>query len=160
MVKPVSVSQPETMARLWINESLRVFYDRLINNEDKKWFTTLIMELMTRNFRMQIDHDEVFMREKIMFGNLLKLDAPVRLYEEIKDKTKLNKVLNGMLDEYNIGNSNKMNLVFFEDAIEHILRIARVLRQPRGNIMLIGVGGSGKQSLTRLCSYMLEIQFK
>jgi dynein heavy chain len=105
-----------------------VFYDRLINNEDKKWFTTLIMELMVRNFRMQVDHDEVFVRDKIMFGNLLKLDAPVKLYEEIKDKTKLLKVLNGMLDEYNIGNSNKMNLVFFDDAIEHILRIARVLR--------------------------------
>lgn len=160
MVKPVSVSSPETLARLWINESLRVFYDRLINNEDKKWFTSLLMELMVRNYRMQIDHDEVFVREKIMFGNLLKLDAPVKLYEEIKDKAKLLKVLNGMLDEYNLGNSNKMNLVFFDDAIEHILRIARVLRQPRGNIMLIGVGGSGKQSLTRLSSYMLEIQFK
>jgi len=63
-----------------------------------------------------------------MFGNLLKLDAPVRLYEEIKDRAKLSKVLNGMLDDYNLGNSNKMNLVFFDDAIEHILRIARVLR--------------------------------
>lgn len=37
-----------------------------------------------------------------------------------------------------------MKLIFFDDAIKHILRIARVLRQPRGNMMLIGVGGSGK----------------
>lgn len=132
------------MTKLWINESQRVFYDRLINNEDKKWFTSLIMELCQRNFRMNFEHDEIFVREKIMFGDLLKLDAPVKLYEEIKDKNKLLKNLNGMIDEYNIGNSNKMNLVFFEDAVEHILRIARVLRQPRGNIMLIGVGGSGK----------------
>jgi len=109
---------------------------------------------------MNFDPEEIFNREKIMFGDLLKLDAPVKLYEEIKDRPKLFKVLNGMLDEYNVGNSNKMNLVFFEDAILHILRISRVLRQPRGNIMLIGVGGSGKQSLIRLASSMLEMQFR
>lgn len=145
------------MARLWINESQRVFYDRLINNEDKKWFTTLVIDLISKNFRMNMDHAIVFGSDKIMFGDLLKLDAPIRLYEEIKDKNKLMKTLNGMLDEYNVTNSNKMNLVFFEDAIEHIMRISRSLKQPRGNIMLIGVGGSGKQSLTKLSSYMRDI---
>ncbi len=77
---------------------------------------------------MNFEHDDIFVKEKIMFGDLLKLDAPIRLYEEIKDKNKLQKVLNGMLDEYNITNSNKMNLVFFEDAVEHILRISRSLK--------------------------------
>ena len=45
------------------------------------------------------------------------------------------------LEKYNDDNPNKLNLVLFEDAVEHILRIARTLRQPRGHIMLIGVGG-------------------
>jgi dynein heavy chain len=116
------------MAKLWVNEAQRVFYDRLINNEDKLWFTKLVIELLNRCFRINIEHDTIFVKDKIMFGDLLKLDAPIRLYEEIKDKNKLNKVLNGMLDDFNMSNSNKMNLVFFEDAIEHILRISRSLK--------------------------------
>ena len=42
-----------------------------------------------------------------------------------------------------------MKLVFFMDAIEHVSRIARMIRQERGNGLLVGVGGTGKQSLVR-----------
>lgn len=60
MVKPISVSNPETFTKLWANESLRVFYDRLINNQDKEWFTHLLIELMQRNFKMNFDHNQLF----------------------------------------------------------------------------------------------------
>ena len=49
-------------------------------------------------------------------------------YEEVTEMKKLLKVLDDKLEDYMMQYGSKMKLVFFEDALEHILRIARVLK--------------------------------
>jgi dynein heavy chain len=73
--------------RLWVNESTRVFADRLINDGDRNQYKGIIAELLSKNFKMSPDMDELF--EKLKFSDLLKLDAPTQLYEYNTDKAKL-----------------------------------------------------------------------
>lgn len=75
----------------------------------------------------------------------------------IENWGQLQKLLNDALDAYNELNA-QMNLVLFEDAMTHICRINRILEAPRGNALLIGVGGSGKQSLARLAASISSLE--
>lgn len=43
---------------------------------------------------------------------------------------------------------------------EHVTRICRIIQRPSGNAMLIGVGGSGKQSLSRLAAFICGFEVR
>jgi dynein heavy chain len=64
--------------------------------------------------------------------------------------------MNGYLEDFNSVSKKPMNLVLFDFAIMHVLRICRVLRMARGNAFLVGVGGSGRQSLSKLATFICD----
>jgi dynein heavy chain len=93
--------------------------------------------------------------ERILFGDYMTgIESENRPYQLIENLNDMVKKIEEYLDDYNAGVKIPMKLVMFLDACDHVNRICRVLRQPKGNALLLGVGGSGRQSLSTLATYM------
>jgi dynein heavy chain len=77
------------------------------------------------------------------------------IYCEVTNRTDLTNICYTMLGEFNENYTvSKMNLVLFEAAIIHIIKIVRVITTTFGNALLVGVGGSGRKSLATLSTYI------
>jgi len=140
--------------RLWGHECTRIFHDRLINEDDRNWFKdclarTCESSLKTKWTQVRGDNDP------LLYGNFVEQEDD-KIYKEIDDHDKLKDAMKDFLKDYNSMHKKKMELVLFMNAIEHCARISRVLALPKGNVLLVGVGGSGRRSLTRLAASMNE----
>ncbi|KAJ9454440.1 Dynein-1-beta heavy chain [Diplonema papillatum] len=161
-VVPRTCTSSQQAVRLWVHENSRCYYDRLVSNEDRTYFVEEVMgPTLLRKFPIaqKMNIPELF-EEPVIWGDFLKPSVPVeeRLYEECTDLRKLPRIFEEYLDDYNLNTQKTMNLVFFGDHCYHLSRITRIIRQPRGNALLVGVGGSGKQSLTRLAASIADYQ--
>eukprot|EP00002_Diphylleia_rotans_P013198 TRINITY_DN2570_c0_g2_i4.p1 TRINITY_DN2570_c0_g2~~TRINITY_DN2570_c0_g2_i4.p1 ORF type:complete len:2678 (-),score=502.92 TRINITY_DN2570_c0_g2_i4:4443-12476(-) len=149
-VKPKDCNTKEKVLQAWCHEASRTFRDRLVDNKDIEWFDSLIQEMLMFHFQ---EDWSIWSFSNILFGDFMISGNEPRTYREITDpEDRIATVLNSHLQEYNLTRSPELKLVFFQDAIRQVCRISRILRVPRGHALLVGVGGSGKQSLTRVAA--------
>uniref|UniRef100_A0A8C2Y898 Dynein heavy chain 5, axonemal-like n=1 Tax=Coturnix japonica TaxID=93934 RepID=A0A8C2Y898_COTJA len=150
------------LVALFQHECRRVIADRFISQSDKDWFEDMMKK---------VEHDQNLFKDgstELYFADFLR-DAPEatgdepddvelkapKIYEPVPSLDYLAERLQMFMEQYNESfRGSKMDLVFFKDAITHLIKISRIIRTPQGNALLVGVGGSGKQSLTRLASYI------
>ncbi|XP_059684255.1 dynein axonemal heavy chain 17 [Gavia stellata] len=150
---PECLKSPIDLLRLWLHEAERVYGDKLIDERDQKGFRKMLAETC-RKFFDELSEDLVFAKPNVYCHFAQGIGEPK--YLPVPSWPALNKLLGEALDNYNEVNA-AMSLVLFEDAVSHICRISRILESPWGNALLVGVGGSGKQSLARLAAYISNL---
>ena len=144
------LSDETKLVRLWLHESARVFRDRLIDNDDRDWFNHTCEEMLSSHFGFSNVHQEDF-RDMISADFL---NPAQRKYQELNDPPKVIASLRNYLSSFNSHSPAQLDLVLFPDAVAHLARISCVLRQPRGNALLVGFPGSGRTSLARLATFI------
>ncbi|TPX37761.1 hypothetical protein SeMB42_g06896 [Synchytrium endobioticum] len=167
---PKAFDEPKKIIRLWAHEVYRVYYDRLISDEDRTQIFEYIRALVPSQFGTSAESVFITAADgsteikehdicNLMFGDFLtRRGADPPPYMELTDINTVTAAVQAQLSEYNIVQKSKLNLVLFRFAVEHICRILRILRLPGGNALLVGVGGSGRQSLARLATFMSQYE--
>ncbi|XP_076014466.1 dynein axonemal heavy chain 5 [Genypterus blacodes] len=169
MVKSEVCQSCEILSALFHHECSRVIADRFIDSRDTQNYNQIIHKITVEDHgsalteHAQGDNYFVdFLREAPeATGDEpedTEQEAP-KVYEPIPSLDFLAERLSVFQQQYNEAvRGGAMDLVFFMDAMIHLMRISRILQTPQGNALLVGVGGSGKQSLTRLASFIAGYQ--
>ncbi|XP_065179973.1 dynein axonemal heavy chain 5-like [Sycon ciliatum] len=150
---------------LWKHECQRVIADRFTEKADRDWFDQCMKQTCSRKMSPELASqlpDEPYFVDFMRDAPELTGDEPddqdmeaPKIYERVMTLDELEQRLSSLQAQYNESiRGVGMDLVFFKDAMTHLIKISRVIRTSRGHCLLVGVGGSGKQSLTRLASYI------
>ena len=160
-VDPASIGGADEVFRLWVHESQRIFMDRLIDYSDKEWFAKMQGEVAQKLFKKPINsiigegadgNGMLLYADFVVGGNKAEAEFEQRKYCQIYDLTGTTTIVGQFMEDYNSVSKSPMQLVLFGYVVEHVCRLCRVFRQPAGHALLVGVGGSGRQSLTRLAA--------
>uniref|UniRef100_A0AAQ4PH56 Cytoplasmic dynein 1 heavy chain 1 n=1 Tax=Gasterosteus aculeatus aculeatus TaxID=481459 RepID=A0AAQ4PH56_GASAC len=144
-LRPLETLPVEGLIRIWAHEALRLFQDRLVDDEERRWTDDNIDVVALKHFP-NIEKEKALNRP-ILYSNWLSKDYIPVEQEELRDyvKARLKVFYEEELD---------VPLVLFNEVLDHVLRIDRIFRQPQGHLLLIGVSGAGKTTLSRFVAWM------
>ncbi len=153
------------LLRLFMHETQRVYADRLVGEEDKRaFFDDILLAQVERVYKFQGDTRAQVLattsggQYPLLFCNFL---PPQKQYQEVENVATALAAAQDSMAAYFAQTQQQRGkgravptLVLFEDALRMLCRLTRILAQPFGNALLVGLGGAGTRTLTRLATFM------
>ncbi|KAK8797138.1 hypothetical protein WA158_004348 [Blastocystis sp. Blastoise] len=135
---------PEELVRIYAHEALRLFHDRLVTEEERTWCEHQL-DMICQDCFTGVDMKCI--ERPILYTHWLS-----SLYDSC-DRDSLRTYLQKRLKTF-CEDELEVELVLFDDVLEHVLRIDRVLRQPIGHLLMVGESGAGKTVLSKFVAWM------
>lgn len=145
-IAPLDTLSAEQLVRLWAHEALRLFQDRLVTDEERAWTDELVDSIGEKRFQFACNVTEAVKRP-LLYSCWLSRDYTPVTREALKEYVAAR--LKGFYEE-----ELDVQLVLFDQMLDHVLRIDRIYRQPQGHLLLIGTAGAGKTTLSRFVAWL------
>ena len=144
-IGPLEGVTVEDLIRIWAHEALRLFQDRLVFDEERRWTDEHIDQAAQGHFPTA--DLGTALKRPILYSNWLSKNYVPVGREELRDhvKARIKVFCEEELD---------VQLVLFNEVLDHVLRIDRIFRQDQGHLLLIGASGAGKTTLSRFVAWM------
>lgn len=143
-VKDLDALSRDELVRLWAHEALRLFHDRLVSPEEREWCQDMVDEVANNFFPGLNDN---CLKRPILYSTWLS-----KQYSSVQ-QSELRVFMAARLKDF-YEEELDVPLVVYDEVLEHVLRIDRVLKQPMGHCLLVGDSGSGKTVLSKFVSWM------
>ena len=103
LVPATHLKEGDKLYRLWIHEVYRVFYDRLIDQDDREVFFNMVSSSIKDHFKSSIDKVLVHLTKtgkvvdddirSLFFGDYVFPDAVPKVYDEVPDMEQLTSLM-------------------------------------------------------------------
>jgi dynein heavy chain len=171
---PSVILTKENLVDLFAHESIRVFDDRLISQDDHALFEQHLSDTVNDYFRVNIKSklsgqannlnnskskdEEANEKDRVknnafLYGDFMKNED--RIYHQLSNWKQIVSALSEYQMRLNMsGGHATKQIVFFREAVEHICKACRILRQQGGHMLVIGIDGTGKNTIVELAAFI------
>ncbi|EAY02556.1 Dynein heavy chain family protein [Trichomonas vaginalis G3] len=153
MTNPNSLFDMASFVKLWFHESLRVYGDRLVDNKDREHFQQILYDTAKQNLYLKEDIGHYFGESPLIWTDVLKgygYEGKLNYTESLS----IQQVTNALST---FSATYRTPIVLFKEAMQHALRLVRVLRQPYGHALLVGMGSTGKRTIARFAAHVARM---
>ena len=151
----------QVLERFVTHEIYRIFVDKMSTETEVKKFTDMYEAIIKKKMNSE---QPINTLTSVLYGSLNRttrvVDDEPQIYEEYSSIDEILPIFKDMLDDFRYSRcSNSPDISILKHTAINLTKICRIFRSPKGNALLIGPLGSGKRTLSRLGSFIIDADY-